>query len=156
MNTDFMSVLLLAAVTLCYAGYNIFVKLSGSYVPPAATTTVVATIFLQIAALLVSVCFYLFLVMRGGHVFELSFSAYFWAISAGLCIGLAEIVYIYLFAGVGGMPAMPANVAIPVVVSGTIVIALVFSALFLREQIGLQQIIGAGLICCGVVVLFVR
>jgi drug/metabolite transporter (DMT)-like permease len=156
MNTGVMTIALLAAVTVCYAGYNVFVKLSGSIVPATATTTVLATIALQLAALTVSVCFYLFLVVRGGSVFELSGGVYFWAIMAGVCIGLAEIGYLYLFAGVGGMPAMSANLAIPVVVSGTIVIALAFSIVFLKEPAGLLQFIGSGLICCGVAVLFMR
>ena len=156
MNTGLLSFTLLAGVTVCYAGYNVFVKLSGSVVPATATTTVLATIALQLAALAVSVCFYLFLIVRGGSVFELTGTVYLWAVIAGLCIGLAEIGYLYLFAGAGGVAAMSANVAIPVVVSGTIVIALAFSVVFLNEQTGLPQFIGAALICCGVSVLFMR
>ena len=48
---------LLAAVTLLYAGYNLLIKLSGAHVPASATTTVLATLCLQIAALSTSLLF---------------------------------------------------------------------------------------------------
>jgi len=156
MNATLSSVLLLTLVTLCYAGYNVSIKLSGNFVPETATTTLTATICLQLAALLVSFCFYLLLVVRGGSVFSLSTGSYSWAIVAGLCIGLAEIGYLYLFSGLGNMPAMPAGVAIPTVVSGTIVIAMIFSLVFLRESIGITQLAGAGLIVLGVALLFFK
>ncbi len=43
--------ILLAAVTALYAGYNLFVKLSGAQIPAEATTTVLAAISIQLAAL---------------------------------------------------------------------------------------------------------
>ena len=109
---------LLAAVTLLYAGYNLFVKFSGEHVPATTTSTVVATICLQVAALAASVVFLSVQMFRGGHTFNLSASSYGWAIAAGLCIGCAEIGYFYLFSGVGSEKAMPASVVIPTVVSG--------------------------------------
>ena len=93
--------ILLAAVTALYAGYNLFIKLSGGYVPAEATTTIMATICIQIAALITSGVFFLMLTLRGGQVFTLSMGSYFWAAVAGVCIGGAEIGYLYLFGGVG-------------------------------------------------------
>ena len=148
--------LLLAIVTFLYAGYNIFVKLSGGHVPVSATTSVLATICLQLAALVVSLAFLGVLTFRGGHVFSLSPAAYSWAIVAGLCIGAAEIGYFYLFGGIGGSEPMRANVAIPAIVSGTIVIALVLSVLVLRETVDRMQLFGAALIVLGIVVLFLN
>jgi hypothetical protein len=46
---------------------------------------------------------------------------------AGLCIGGAEIGYLYLFGGIGISKPMPANIAIPVIVSGTTAVPLTFS-----------------------------
>ncbi len=43
--------LLLVTVTTLYAGYNLLIKVSVSHVPAAATSTIVATICLQVAAL---------------------------------------------------------------------------------------------------------
>ena len=147
---------LLAAVTILYAGYNLFVKLSGGHVPSGATTTVLATMCIQVAALSTSVVFLSLLAVRGGHVFSLSPGSYAWATLAGLCIGGAEIGYLYLFGGVGRMKPMDASVAIPTIVSGTIVIALLFSFLVLKEQISWTQVLGSCLILVGVFFLFVQ
>ena len=65
---------LLAAVTILYAGYNVLIKVSGGYVPAGVTSTILATICLQIAALLTSVIFISILALRGGQSFSLSSS----------------------------------------------------------------------------------
>jgi len=48
-----LGIALLVAVTIFYAGYNVLIKISGTYVPAVATTTILATISLQLAALLI-------------------------------------------------------------------------------------------------------
>ena len=148
--------ILLAAVTALYAGYNIFIKLSGTQVPVEATTTIMATIGIQLAALATSGVFLSILILRGGHVFSLSTGAYYWATVAGVCIGGAEIGYLYLFGGIGLSKPMDASIAIPTIVSGTIVIAMLFSYFGLKETIGLNQIIGSLLIIGGIIVFFVK
>lgn len=148
------AIAILAAVTILYAGYNLFIKLSGGHIPATATTTVAATITLQIAALATSMAFAGFMAMRGSQTFALSTSAYVWAAIAGICIGGAEIGYLYLFGGVGLSKPMAASIAIPVILSGTIVIAMIFSAIVLREQVGWTNIAGGFLIVSGIVVLF--
>ena len=149
-----ISILLLLAVTLLYAGYNLFIKLSGAQVPATATTTITATICLQLAALTTSLLFLGFLAARGGQVFALSNGAYLWALVAGVCIGGAEIGYLYLFGGVGMAQPMPASVAIPVIVSGTVVIALLFAYVVLNEAIALNQWAGCLLVIIGIGLLF--
>ena len=67
-----VAAMLLAAVTLLYAGYNLLIKLSGTHVPASATTTVLATVCLQVAALSTSALFLSFLAAQGGHVFALA------------------------------------------------------------------------------------
>ncbi len=148
-----LSVILLAAVTVLYAGYNIFIKVSGNFVPASATTTVMATLCLQASAFLTSVVFLAYLGMRGGHVFSLSSQTYLWAVVAGICIGVAEIGYLYLFSGTGLSAPMPASIAIPVIVSGTIVIAMIMSYLFFNEKIGINQLSGMALIIGGMFLL---
>ncbi len=122
-------ILLLLAITVIYAGYNRLVKMSSNYVPEPATSTVLATICLQRAALAASGTVALLLLARSGHVLKLSATAYAWAAGAGLCIGLAEIGYFYLFRGVGGTGPVTASVAVPVIV--VIGIAMVFPDGFL-------------------------
>ena len=50
-----VTLLLLLTVTTLYAGYNLLVKVSGGFVPAEATTTIFATICLQLAALATSI-----------------------------------------------------------------------------------------------------
>ncbi|KLN59724.1 hypothetical protein WH96_16305 [Kiloniella spongiae] len=151
-----VGLLILAAVTVLYAGYNLFVKLSGSHVPIDATTTIMATVCIQLAALTTSGIFGLYLISRGDQVFALSSGSYFWAIAAGICIGGAEIGYLYLFGGIGLTKPMDASVVIPTIVSGTIVIALIFSFFVLNETISVTQVFGAGLVIGGIVLMFIN
>ena len=149
-----MAVLLLTLVTLAYAGYNIFIRFSGGHAPAGASTTIVATLCLQAGALLVSTCFLAFLVVQGGHSFRLTTPAYLWALAAGVCIGLAEVGYFYLFGGIAGIRPLPASLVVPTVVTGTVVVALLVSWLVLRESISVAQVLGAALVVAGILVMF--
>lgn len=148
-------VLLLILVTVFYAGYNLLIKVSSDFVPPQATTTLLATIFLQLAALSASAGFFVFLHLRHSDVvLKLSAPAYAWAAAAGLCIGAAEIGYFYLFGGLGGGKPMAANLAVPAIVSGTIVITVVVSFFLFKETLTWQQLLGAGLVIAGIITMF--
>ncbi len=149
------SLLLIAIITALYACYNLFVKVSSDFVPVNATTTVVATICLQVAALMASLCFLSFLIARGGQVLTLSTRAYLWAAGAGLCIGVAEICYFYLFRGGEGREAAAANVAIPIIVSGTIAITLIVSYFLFREPLTPVQLGGTMLVIAGMTLIAV-
>ena len=145
--------LLLVTVTTLYAGYNLLIKVSASHVPAAATSTIAATICLQLAALTTSIVFVMVTMIRGGQVLQLSWGAYKWAAVAGLCIGGAEIAYFYLFAGIGGSKPMAATVVIPTVVSGTIVITAIAAYFIFRESLAPIQFAGVGCIILGVLLL---
>ena len=149
----YLSLVVLFTVTALYAGYNLLIKVSSGHVPATATTPILATMSLQAAALAVSVAFAVGLVFQGGHVLGVSRAAVTWAVAAGLCIGAAEIGYFYLFRGIGGGEPMAANVAIPVIVSGAIVLTVIVSWLVLREPFTWTRLLGAALVACGVVVL---
>jgi drug/metabolite transporter (DMT)-like permease len=151
-----LSVFLLLAVTALYAGYNLLIKVSGSYVPGDATSTILATISLQLAALATSGVFAAVLLLRGGHNLQLGSETYLWALTAGLCIGGAEIAYFYLFGGLGGGKAMPANIAIPVIVSGTIVITMIVAYFLLKEPMTWRQVVGCFVIIAGIGILFTK
>ncbi len=147
--------ILLAVTTVLYAGYNLFIKVSGDYVPAGATTTITATICIQVAALTTSLVFMGVIAMTGNHSFPLSGKAYLWAVLAGLCIGGAEIAYLYLFGGIGMAKPMPASVVIPTVVCGTVVIAAIVSFFVFREAFGLYQVVGGVLTVAGIGLFFV-
>lgn len=149
--------LLLLTATLLYAGYNVLIKISGTHVPEAATSTVLGAICLQLAALTTSTTFAgTLLLFKDGQHLQLTTPAYLWAAGAGLCIGGAEIAYFYLFGGIGGEKPMAASLAIPTIVSGTIVISLLVSWLVLREPLNWYQWLGCGLIVLGIVLLFLN
>ena len=150
------AIALLALTTLLYAGYNILVKQSADQVDIATSSTITATIALQFAALTTSLIFAAVLKLQGGSSLMLSPAAYVWAIAAGLCIGAAEIAYFYLFAGVGAEAPMPANVAIPTIVSGTILLAMFASWALFKEPMAWPQLLGAVVIAFGVFLLFLR
>lgn len=148
------TIVLLALVTVLYAGYNLLIKVSTGHVPAATTTIILATMALQAAALMVSVVFTGALVLQGGHQFRLTPAAYAWALAAGLCIGAAEVGYFYLFGGIGHGRPVDASVAIPVIVSGTVVITVVVSHFVFRETLAWMQVLGAAMIVAGVLLTF--
>ena len=145
--------LLLISVTVLYSGYNLLIKVSASHVPEAATTTIQATICLQLAALATSLVFFSFSAIRAGQVFQLTWGAYGWAAAAGLCIGAAEIAYFYLFGGTISRPSMAANVVIPTVVSGTVVITVLVAYVLFKETLSPPQLIGVACIILGLILL---
>ena len=145
--------LLLISVTLLYSGYNLLIKVSASHVPEAATTTIQATICLQLAALATSLVFFSFSAIRAGQVFQLTWGAYGWAAADGLCIGAAEIAYFYVFSGIISGPSMAANVVIPTVVSGTVVITVLATYVLFKETLSPAQLIGVACIILGLILL---
>ncbi len=147
-------ILLLITVTTLYAGYNLLIKVSAAHVPETATTTIAATLCLQVAALTTSLVFVAVAMVRGGQVMQLNSSAYLWAAVAGLCIGGAEIAYFYLFGGMSGVKPMAANVVIPTVVCGTIAITVVASYFAFGEKLAPVQMAGVGCIMAGIALLY--
>lgn len=146
--------ILLVITTVLYAGYNVLVKASAGAIPDTAQTTIHLTITLQIAALATSIVFAGMLWGRGVTDFHITHAALGWAVLAGICIGGAEIAYFYLFGGLNGHPPMPAGVAIPTIVTGTVIIAMFAAAAIFHEAIGVRQIIGALLVAVGIFVMF--
>jgi len=147
MNT----LLLLCLITGCYAAYNLLVKVSGSYAD-GSSAPILATISLQIAALSMSLIYLVYL-QRSDVNIALPGKVYLWAILAGVCIGLAEIMYFYLFRGIGGEKPMTASTAIPFIVGGTIAITVFVSHVVFREVLGVGQWIGVSLAFAGMLVL---
>lgn len=145
---------LVLLITLCYAGYNLLVKVSGSNTDVAASP-IVATICLQVAALGVSLI-YLFFLLRQQTLISLSPKACLWAAVAGVSIGLAEVLYFYLFRGFAGEKPVDAAFAIPLIVGGTILIAVIASRLLFAESINSGQWLGLWLTFAGLLVLGVN
>ena len=63
----YASLLLLITITTLYAAYNLLIKASTDLVPVTSTSTILATIALQISALAISSVFAIGLLLRGGQ-----------------------------------------------------------------------------------------
>ncbi len=140
-------------ITLCYSGYNLLIKVSMSHAESTITSPILAAICLQFSALVVSVAYLLTMVKDSVSISDFPLGAYAWAVGAGICIGIAEILYFYLFRGFEGEAPIQASTAIPVVVGGTILITVLVSALLFRESISYSQWFGATMAFAGMVVL---
>jgi len=145
------TVTLLLLITLCYAAYNLLIKVSGN-ASDALTSPLLATISLQIAALSVSFCYLIYL-WRTNAAISLPAKAYPWAIAAGVCIGLAEIMYFYLFRESATGKSIAANVAIPLIVGGTIVGVVSLSWVLFGERLSWVQWGGVSLALAGLFLL---
>ena len=122
---------------------------------PVATTTIAATICLQIAALSTSLLFLGLLAVKGGQTFQFGGRVYLLAAVAGICIGLAEIAYLYLFGGIGGVEPMPASRAIPVIVCGIVIVTGIVVVFVFKEALGSYQIAGGLFTLVGISLFFV-
>jgi drug/metabolite transporter (DMT)-like permease len=149
-----VAVILLVGVTIAYASYNLLIKVSTTHIPAAVTSPIGATIALQLAALSASLIYLAYLTTRPSAVLALPTSAYLWAVAAGFSIGVAEIGYFYLFRGVSGEAPMAVNVVVPVVVCGTVAITAIAGWWLLKESFSTFQVVGTGLVACGVVLMF--
>jgi len=146
------TLILLILITLCYSAYNLLVKISSSHIGSVSTPPIVATIFLQSSALTISVVYFLYLTRQETSL-ALPAKAYVWAIAGGICIGIAEILYFYLFRGFSDDSPVAASSAIPFIVGGTIVIAVAVSHFVFREALNNGQWIGIALAFLGMMVL---
>lgn len=149
-------ILLLVAVSVLYAGYNVLIKMAGNNIPKTASTPVLASLCLQVGALSVSFALLSGMAISGNFNMQLTRKAYIYAGLAGVFVGLGGYGYFHLFSGFGLFKPMEASVAIPVVVCSTIVISMIVSAIILKESIRWTQLIGAALILSGIVMLFIK
>ena len=140
---------LLITVTLAYAGYNLFIKLAGAQ-NINNNNGIAATLCLQIFALIVTSVFSIYLSSLGENIFVLPSKTYLYAVFGGISIGIAEIGYFYLFNQSQPKGASNANVIIPVVLGGTILITMIFSFIYLRESFNYKRIFGTFFIIFGI------
>ncbi|MCY4051816.1 MAG: EamA family transporter [Gammaproteobacteria bacterium] len=147
------SLLIILLITLCYSGYNLLIKVSMSHAESTSISPIFATIGLQISALMVSIVYLITTARTSVSFSDLPFGAYTWAIAAGICIGIAEILYFYLFRGFSGETPIQASTAIPMVIGGTILITILISVFLFRESLTNAQWLGVALAFVGMTVL---
>ena len=143
------NLIILVIVTISYACYNLLIKLASSQ-NLNNSNSIAATLCLQLFALFITILFSFYLLSKGERIFVLPSKSYLFAILAGISIGLAEIGYFYLFNESQTKGASNANVIIPVVLGGTILITMIFSFIYLRESFNYKRIIGTFFIIFGI------
>ena len=149
------NLLLLVIVTVSYAGYNLFIKLSSSQ-NLNNTNSIAATLSLQVFALVVTSIFSVYLFSKGERIFVLPSKSYLYAIFGGISIGFAEIGYFYLFNAANPNGPLNANTAIPVILGGTILITMIFSFYIFRESFSYQKILGTLFIIFGIYLVLIK
>ena len=122
--------------------YNVFIKLSAGNIHQ-----VVGAVVLQVVAALAGLVALLVLKAQGTPM-PISKKGLAFAALAGLCVGLAEILSFYTFSS-----GTLASRGVPVIVGGTVVIAAIIGLVLLREQLAPMQIVGAGLVVVGLLLL---
>ena len=75
---------------------------------------------------------------------------------AGISIGIAVIRYFFLFNPTNTHGALNANVAIPIVLGGTILITMLLSFFYFEETYNLNKIIGTLFIIIGIYLILVK
>lgn len=130
----------LAAVSFGF--YNFFTKLSADKMSP-----VIALLFITGSAFLVALVGLLVMKVSGQ---ELIFSKQkiLWPILAGVSTGFAEIFYLFMFAN-----KAPLAIANPIVVGGTIIVAVILGTLLLKEHINWVQATGLLFTLIGIIIL---
>jgi transporter family protein len=135
-----MNWIALAVVTAAfYALYNIFIKQASAHLQE-----VLGAVILQAVALLLGCGWLIYLKMTGVPL-EVTSRGVGLSVVAGVFVGLAEICSFLVFAR-----GVPASAGVPVIIGGSVLIAAVIGIVWLRESLGIYQILGLVLIVGGI------
>ncbi|NCA84083.1 MAG: hypothetical protein EOM83_00740 [Clostridia bacterium] len=136
-----MNWLLPAILTAIFYGtYNVFIKLASGHIHQIA-----GALILQIVAALLGAGVLLFLKVKEVPL-EISSRGVWYAVLAGVFVGLAEIFSFVVFA-----KGVDASTGIPIIIGGSVVVGAVIGFLFLKESLPPTQLVGLLLIVAGVV-----
>lgn len=138
-----MNWIFLAIITAIFFGaYNFFIKVSSGHI-----NQVLGAVILQFVATLVGGAALLFLKMTHSPITITSKGVWF-AILAGVMVGLAEITSFYVFS-----KGVPASVGIPIIIGGSILIGAVLGLTLLKETLNPIHYLAIVLIVIGTVLL---
>jgi bacterial/archaeal transporter family protein len=135
----------LVLAALCFGLYNFFIKVASGHIHE-----MLGAVILQAVALTLGAVALVFLKTRGIH-FESSSRGVWFAVLAGLFVGLAEILSFYAFS-----KDLPATVGIPVIVGGTMLTGILLGQLVLKEQLSAWHYLAIGMIVAGVMILALK
>lgn len=137
---DWIGLALLTA--LFYGLYNLFIKLSSGHIHEIA-----GAVILQVVAAAVGGAILIWL-RAARSPLEVSARGIWFAVLAGIFVGLAEILSFYVFSR-----GVPASTGIPVIVGGTVAAGVALGAIFLGESLRPADYLAVAMIVAGIVLL---
>ena len=111
--------------------YDFFIKLSSEKSSPTIALMIISGITFLIT--LIATIF----LKTSGHKLIISKEGIWWLVTAGVLVTIGDILYIIMFS-----KNVPLNLGNPFVVGGTIITAIIFSIIFLKEPLELTRIFG--------------
>ncbi len=138
-------VILIIMVLLFYALYNFFISLSSGDIHQ-----VVGALILQITAAIFGGLVLLYLKLTKTELL-VSKKGILFAVLAGICIGVAEISYFFVYS-----KGISASVAIPMVMGGTVLVGSILGFIFLKESITLWHVLASILIIAGISIMYLK
>lgn len=143
MNLNWISLAVMTAVF--YGVYNFFIKVSSGHI-----NQIVGAVILQIVAALLGGVI-LFIMKMTNSPLEISPKGVWFAILAGIFVGLAEITSFFVFS-----KGIYASIGIPIVIGGSVLFGAVLGLIFLKETINPANILGILLIVGGIILLTIN
>ncbi len=128
-----------------YGAYNVFIKVSSGHI-----NQIVGAVILQIVAALLGGVILIIMKITNTPL-ELSSKGVWFAVLAGIFVGLAEITSFFVFS-----KGVSASVGIPIIIGGSILVAAVLGVAFLKETLNPLHILAISLIVAGVVILSIK
>lgn len=122
-----------------YGTYNVFIKLSSGHIHQIA-----GALILQIVAALLGAGVLLFLKIKEVPL-EISTRGIWYAVLAGVFVGLAEIFSFVVFA-----KGVDASTGISIIIGGSVVVGAAIGFLFLKESMPPLQLLGLLFIVAGI------
>lgn len=133
----------LAIITaIFYGAYNVFIKISSGHI-----NQIVGAVILQIVAALVGGVILIILKITHSSL-EISQKGVWFAVLAGIMVGLAEITSFFVFS-----KGIPASVGIPIIIGGSVLVGAVVGVIFLKETLTPIHYLAIALIVAGVTIL---
>ncbi|MCK5320370.1 EamA family transporter [Candidatus Parcubacteria bacterium] len=125
-----------------YGVYNFFVKISANKLSPT-----IAIMFLTGTAFLVAAISTIFLKFTGQNL-TITKNVIIYPVLAGLFAGVAEIFYLLMYS-----KNAPLSIGLPLVMSGTIIVAVFLGIIFLKEDLSVVKSIGILITIIGLLIL---
>jgi bacterial/archaeal transporter family protein len=138
-----MNWILLAILTAFFYGvYNFFIKVSSNHI-----NQVVGAVVLQAVATLIGGLALLFLKMTNTPI-SISSKGLYYAILAGVFVGLAEITSFFVFS-----KGTAASIGIPIIIGGSVIVGALLGWFLLKENFNPIHLLAIALISVGIVLL---